>query len=158
MTHRDRAGGPPGRRGAAGDAGHPPSAAAAPLLRRTGRQGFPTPSGGSPTRPEAASQGIRAASPAARDAPHHHATRSLPKTLRSRLHESFLWIIGISLAKSKCFETWQKRAAGSGSTKLQIQTEALSDVYFGRGQTIRKDQTKDNRITAFATLQISRPK
>ncbi len=38
MTHRDRAGGPPGRREAAGDAGH--------------RQGFPTPSGGSPARPE----------------------------------------------------------------------------------------------------------
>ncbi len=52
MTHRDRAGDPPGRREAAGDAGHPPSAAAAPLLRRTGRQGFPTPSGGSPARPE----------------------------------------------------------------------------------------------------------
>ena len=34
MTHRDRAGDPPGRREAAGDAGH--------------RQGFPTPSGGSP--------------------------------------------------------------------------------------------------------------
>ncbi len=33
MTHRDRAGDPPGRREAAGDAGH--------------RQGFPTPSGGS---------------------------------------------------------------------------------------------------------------
>ena len=38
MTHRDRVGDPPGRRGAAGDAGH--------------RQGFPTPSGGSPSRPE----------------------------------------------------------------------------------------------------------
>ncbi len=38
MTHRDRAGDPPGRRKAAGDAGH--------------RQGFPTPSGGSPARPE----------------------------------------------------------------------------------------------------------
>ncbi len=38
MTHRDRAGDPPGRRQAAGDAGH--------------RRGFPTPSGGSPTRPE----------------------------------------------------------------------------------------------------------
>ena len=38
MTHRDRVGDPPGRRGAAGDAGH--------------RQGFPTPSGGSPRRPE----------------------------------------------------------------------------------------------------------
>ncbi len=38
MTHRDRAGEPPGRRKAAGDAGH--------------RQGIPTPSGGSPARPE----------------------------------------------------------------------------------------------------------
>ncbi len=38
MTHRDRAGDPPGRREAAGDVGH--------------RQGFPTPSGGSPARPE----------------------------------------------------------------------------------------------------------
>ena len=38
MTHGDRAGDPPGRREAAGDAGH--------------RQGFPTPSGGSPARPE----------------------------------------------------------------------------------------------------------
>ncbi len=42
MTHRDRAGEPSGqragRREAAGDAGH--------------RQGFPTPSGGSPARPE----------------------------------------------------------------------------------------------------------
>ncbi len=41
MTHRDRAGDPPGRRGAAGDAGH--------------RQGFPTPAhtpaAGSPARP-----------------------------------------------------------------------------------------------------------
>ncbi|MCH8809793.1 MAG: DsbA family protein [Proteobacteria bacterium] len=36
MTHRDRAGDPPGRREAAGDAGH--------------RQGFPTPAGGSPAR------------------------------------------------------------------------------------------------------------
>jgi hypothetical protein len=124
-----------------------------------GSSRLPDAPGGSPARPaRRLRKGFRTASPAARDAPHHHATRSLPKTLRSRLHESFLWIIGISLAKSKCFETWQKRAAGSGSTKLQIQTEALSDVYFGRGQTIRKDQTKDNRITAFATLQISRPK
>ena len=42
MTHRDRAGDPSGqragRREAAGPAGH--------------RQGFPTPSGGSPARPE----------------------------------------------------------------------------------------------------------
>ncbi len=66
MTHRDRAAEPPGqgagRREAAGDpgfaearAGHPPSAAATPLLRRTGRQGLPTPAqspaAGSPARP-----------------------------------------------------------------------------------------------------------
>ncbi len=38
MTHRDRACAPPGRREAAGDAGH--------------RRDFPTPSGGSPARPE----------------------------------------------------------------------------------------------------------
>ncbi len=61
MTHRDRAGDASGqgagRRQTVGDAGHPPSAAAAPLLRRTGRQGFPTPTpirphAGSPARPE----------------------------------------------------------------------------------------------------------
>ena len=53
MTHRDRAGDPAGHRAgsreAAGDAGLPPSAAAAPL-RRTGRQGLPTPP---PIRPPA---------------------------------------------------------------------------------------------------------
>ncbi len=38
MTHRDRVDDPPGRREAAGDVGH--------------REGFPTPSGGSPARPE----------------------------------------------------------------------------------------------------------
>ncbi len=38
MTRRDRVGDPPGRREAAGDVGY--------------RQGFPTPSGGSPRRPE----------------------------------------------------------------------------------------------------------
>ena len=86
MTHRDRVGDPPGRRGAAGDVGH--------------RQGFPTHSGGSPARPEAASQGFRAASPAARDAPHRHATRSLPKAPTwkhggSRLYESILRTFGI---------------------------------------------------------------
>ncbi len=52
MSHRDRAGDASGqragRRKAAGDTGHPLSAAAAPLLRRTGRQGFPTPA---PIRP-----------------------------------------------------------------------------------------------------------
>ncbi len=43
MTHRDRLGDPPGRRGAAGDVG-PPSP--------RWRQGFPTHSGGSLRRPE----------------------------------------------------------------------------------------------------------
>ncbi len=67
MTHRDRAGETPGRRKAAGDAGH--------------RQGFPTPSGGSPARPEAISQGFRAASRMATDVPHRHATRVLAESL-----------------------------------------------------------------------------
>ena len=67
MTHRDRTGDPPGRRGAAGDAGH--------------CQGVPTPAGGSPARPEAASQGFRTAQclwtgPVARAAPHRRTTRS----------------------------------------------------------------------------------
>ncbi len=47
----------------------------------------------------AASQGFRAqgraASPVARGAPHRHATRSLPKTLGSRLYESILRTFGI---------------------------------------------------------------
>ncbi len=81
MTHRDRAGDPPGRREAAGDAGH--------------RQGFPTPSGGSPARPEAASQGFRTASRMACDALHRRATRSLPKTLGSRLYGSLSALLGI---------------------------------------------------------------
>ena len=63
MTLRDRVGDPPGRRDAAGDVGH--------------RQGFPTPTGGSPTRPERrASHGFRTASRMARDAPHRRTTRS----------------------------------------------------------------------------------
>ena len=58
MTHRDRAGDPPGRREAAGDAGH--------------RQGFPTPppirplpvrppdrNGGSPRLSDGVAQGLR---------------------------------------------------------------------------------------------------
>ncbi len=52
MAHRDRVGGSSGRRKGAGDAAHPPSAAAAPRLRRTGRQNFPTPSDGPHTRPQ----------------------------------------------------------------------------------------------------------
>ncbi len=81
MTHRDRAGDPPGRRGAVGDAGH--------------RQGFPTHSGGSPERPEAASQGFRAASRAASDVPHRRATRSWPKALGNRLYGSLSRTFGI---------------------------------------------------------------
>ncbi len=81
MTHRDRADDPPGRRGAAGDVGH--------------RQGFPTPSGGSPARPEAASQGFRTASRMACDAPHRRTMRSWQKTLGSRLYESLSALLGI---------------------------------------------------------------
>ena len=75
MTHRDRVGDPPGRRGAAGDAGH--------------RQGFPTHSGGSPARPKAASQSVRAASRMARDAP------SSPRhaLLAESLGKPSLWVI-----------------------------------------------------------------
>ncbi len=87
MTHRDRAGDPSGqragRREAAGDAGH--------------RQGFPTPSGGSPVRPEAASQGFRAASRMASDVPHRCATRSWPKALGNRLYGSLSTLLGITL-------------------------------------------------------------
>ncbi len=84
MTHRDRAGDPSGqragRREAAGPAGH--------------RRGFPTPSGGSPARPEAVSQGFRTAhgfetGRMASDVPHRRATRSWPKALVNRLYGSF---------------------------------------------------------------------
>ncbi len=86
MTQRERAGDPPGWREAAGDAGH--------------RQGFPTPSGGSSARPEAASQGFRAAhnfetGRMASDGPHRHATRSWPKTLGNRLYGSLSTLLGI---------------------------------------------------------------
>ncbi len=90
MTHRDRAGDPSGqragRREAAGPAGH--------------RQGFPTPSGGSPARPEAASQGFRTAhgfetGGMACDAPHRRATRSWPQALGNRLYESLSALLGI---------------------------------------------------------------
>ncbi len=82
MAHRDRLGDPPGRREAAGDAGH--------------RQGLPTLSGGSPARPEAACQGVGTGAPLARDAGHRRATRSWPKTLGSRLYGSLLRTFGIS--------------------------------------------------------------
>ncbi len=93
MTHRDRAGDPPGRREAAGDAGH--------------RQGFPTPA---PIHPAcrfacptgtAASQGFRAAHSfetgrMAPDVPHRHATRFWPKALGNRLYGSLSTLLGIS--------------------------------------------------------------
>ncbi len=86
MTHRDRAGDPSGqragRRQAAGPAGH--------------RHGFPTPSGGSPARPEAVSQGFRTALRMASDVPHRHAKRSWPKTLVNRLYGSLSALLGIS--------------------------------------------------------------
>jgi len=85
MTHRDRAGDPSGQRAgsgeAAGDAGHPPSAAAAPLLRRTDRQGLPT--------AQCFWTGRRAC-----DALHRRALRSWPKASGSRLYGSLstlLW-------------------------------------------------------------------
>ncbi len=95
MTHRDRAGDPSGqragRREAAGDAGH--------------RQGFPTPSGGSPARPEAVSQGFRAAHSfqlgrMASFVPHRYATRSGPKALVNRLYGSLSALLGIIYAPS----------------------------------------------------------
>ncbi len=81
MTHRDRAGDPPGRREAAGDAGH--------------RQGFPTPSGGSPGRPEAGYQGFRAAWRKGTDVPQRDATRSWPKALGNRLYGSLSALLGM---------------------------------------------------------------
>ncbi len=90
MTHRDRAGDPPGRREAAGDAGHRPWLSDA-------RRRFACPTG------TAASQGFRAAHDfetgrMAPDVPHRHATRSWPKTLGNRLYGSLSTLLGISLA------------------------------------------------------------
>ncbi len=84
MTHRDRAGDPSGqragRREAEGPAGH--------------RQGFPTPAGGSPARPETVSQGFRTAhgfetGRMASDGPHRHA----PRVLAENLGKPSLWVI-----------------------------------------------------------------
>ncbi len=90
MTHRDRAGDPSGqragRREAAGDAGH--------------RQGFPTPSGGSPARPEAVAQGFR---PGARGVAMRHIgsrARRSPKALGNRLYGSLSTLLGIIYAPS----------------------------------------------------------
>ncbi len=87
MTHRDRAGDPPGRRDAAGDVGQ--------------RHGFPTPAGGSPARRVAASHGFRPAHSfplgrLASNVPHRRATRSWPKALGSRLYGSLSRTFGIS--------------------------------------------------------------
>ena len=80
MTHRDRAGDPPGRREAAGDAGH--------------RQGFPTPPGapaaGSPARPERRlPKAFGRRRPWLCDVPHRHATRVLAESLG----KPSLWVI-----------------------------------------------------------------
>ncbi len=120
MTHRDRAGDPPGRREAAGEAGPPPSAAAAPLRRRTGRQGFPTPSGGSHARPErrlpkafgrpiAFRRGAwlpmsRIATPRA----------CSPKALGNRLYESLSALLGIRTAPNPLRAPRRDGRASSG--------------------------------------------
>ncbi len=72
MTHRHRAGDPPGRREAAGDAG---------ASSRLSDARTDSPTAGSPARPEAASQGFRTShnfqmGRAASDVPHRCATRS----------------------------------------------------------------------------------
>ncbi len=81
MTHRDRAGDPPGRREAAGDAGH--------------RQGFPTPSGGSPARPKAASHVFRPAARMECEGPLRRPTRASRKALGRRLYGSLSTLLGI---------------------------------------------------------------
>ncbi len=97
MTHRDRAGDPSGqwagRREAAGDAGH--------------RQGFPTPAGGSPARPERRfpkAFGLRIAFrrgawlPMSRIATPRACS---PKALGNRLYESLSTLLGITSKKPK---------------------------------------------------------
>ena len=86
MTHRDRAGDltghRAGRREAAGDAGH--------------RQGFPTPSGGSPARPERRFPKAFGRRPARLAMPRIAAPCApWPKTLGSRLYGSISRTIGI---------------------------------------------------------------
>ncbi len=78
MTHRDRAGDPSGqgagRREAAGDAGQ--------------RQGFPTPSGGSPARPE----------------------RRLPKAFGRR--PAWLAMSRIATPRAPCRKPWETVSMG----------------------------------------------
>ena len=91
MTHRDRVGGPLGRRGAAGDAGH--------------HQGFPTPAPirPLPVRPRDRNGGFPRLSaahsfqtgPMACDAPHRRTMHSWPKTLGSRLYGLLSALLGI---------------------------------------------------------------
>ena len=88
MTHRDRAGDPPGRREAAGDAG-----ASSRLSDARRRIACPTGT--------AASQGFRTAhgfetGRMACDVPHRYATRSWPKALGNRLYESLSTLLGIN--------------------------------------------------------------
>ncbi len=81
MTHRDRAGDPPGRREAAGDAGHRQGLPTPPAVRPRDRRRLPKPFGR--RRPCLAMPG------------HRHATRSRPKTLGSRLYGSISARLGI---------------------------------------------------------------
>ncbi len=118
MTHRDRAGDPPGRREAAGDAGP--------------RQGFPTPSGGSPARPERRLPKAFGRRIAFRwgawlpMSPHRYATRSWPKALGNRLYGSLSALLGIkviarlfqlfpALRFATCSGPRKRRASNRGS-------------------------------------------
>ena len=104
MTHRDRSCGPSGRsqvRGRCGASSRPCDA-----LRRAA---WPTET--------AAFQGFRTALRAARDAPHRHAPRALPKTLGNRLYESILRTFGIKLRSAPAgdrFRQWSAAPRRSG--------------------------------------------
>ncbi len=89
MSHRDRAGDPPGRREAAGDAGH--------------RQGVPTPLRrlACPTG-TAVSQGFRTAARKTSDVPQSYAMRSWPKALGNRLYGSLSTRFGIRRPQARC--------------------------------------------------------
>ncbi len=93
MTHRDRAGDPPGRREAAGDAGH--------------RQGSPTPSGGLPARPEAVSQGFRPGARGVGMRDIRSQSRRRPKALGNRLYGSLSTLLGMCRSVR---ETWTKNS------------------------------------------------
>ena len=86
MAHRDHAGDPPGRRGAAGGAGHLQGSPTPPAVRPRDRRRLPQACG----RPNACGRGPWLAMPE-----HRRATRSWPKTLGRRLYGSLLRIIGM---------------------------------------------------------------